>query len=393
MVSDTYDVVIVGGGPAGSMAARSAAQKGARTLLLERDAHIGLPVRCGEALVVTDAEKLIKVDERCISSRVEGVVMYAPDNTALVVPIMPEWGEAVILERCIFDRYLAESAAEAGADIITRADVDGLLTDNGYTKGVKYTRFGKRSNVRAGVVIGADGIESRIGRWAGLNTNMAPDNVASTYQMTITNVDFDERYCHFYFGYDLARGGYLWLFPKGERTANIGIGVIGGRSEKSSAYSKLTDFIKKRFGRVSVIAESAGGVPGDKPLKNPVGNGLILAGDAGRHCNPLSGGGIYCAMLAGNFAGGVSADAASGGDVSAGALKRFSKLIRKDITRPNNVFYRIAKVTRNLNDKALNDAAKRISSIPVHQRSVVNIAIKVFTAHPKMIMDFCKLLK
>ncbi|MFN3821284.1 MAG: NAD(P)/FAD-dependent oxidoreductase, partial [bacterium] len=172
ILSEKYDVVVVGAGPAGSMAAKSAAEMGAKVLLLERDPVVGTPVRCGEGISGDNLSRLIPIQDRWIAARVEGVVIYAPNGTGVTVRADKDIG--YVLERALFDRYLAELAAEAGADVLTRADVDGLVMEGKAVTGVYYTRLGKRNRVAAKVTIGADGVESRVGRWAGIHTQISP---------------------------------------------------------------------------------------------------------------------------------------------------------------------------------------------------------------------------
>ncbi len=383
-----YDVIVVGGGPAGSMAAKSAAGKGAKTVLLERDPNIGLPVRCGEGISVRNVSRFVKVDPRWVTAEIDGMIMYSPDGTAIRVIEDNQMG--VILERVLFDRYLAEQAAEAGAETYTRCDVEGLIINEGVIEGVYYRRYGEVHELRARVIIGADGVESRVGRWAGIKTQILPRDLESGYQKTLTNIDYDHLNCHFYFGNEVAPGGYLWIFPKGERTAGVGLGVEVKRCSPGQAYQLLDDWIKYHFGNPAVIAELAGGIPCAKPLKQPFADGILLAGDAARHCNPLTGGGIYTAMVSGYFAGITAADAVAKGDVSVGYLKKFHRLIDKDILTVHKRAYKLASAVGKLTDENFNDTAHALQAIPPEERTLKNIFLKGLVSQPKLVVDILK---
>ena len=97
-----------------------------------------------------------------------------------------------MLERKIFDYELARTAADAGADILTRAYVNGLLFDSGKVSGVKYEYNGEQKEVKAKIVIAADGVESRVGRWAGLKTHIDFRDMESAVQITAAKISFKQ---------------------------------------------------------------------------------------------------------------------------------------------------------------------------------------------------------
>jgi len=388
MLHDAYDVVVVGAGPAGSNAARFSAKKGARTLLLERDPVIGTPVRCGEAIAAKNIERFLPLQDRWIAMRVEGAALYAPNGKGVVV----SGGDAsgIILERNLFDRHLAELAAEAGSEIITRANVSGVQMENETVAGVSYSRFGKRYQVRSKVVIGADGVESRVGRWAGLHTQLRSLDLESAYQFYVSGLDYDPRYCHFYLGESVAPGGYVWVFPKSEKTASIGIGVSVRDSEAGDAYKLLENFLKLYFPKGQIVGEMAGGVPVAKPMKEPYTNGLLLAGDAAWHCNPLTGGGIATALMAGFHAGETAAEAALSGDVSVKVLKHYMDRLQDDVIKPNLRAYRLKEGIAKLSDDMLNRTADELLAQPPKNRTLKNAFLLGLKHQPSLLIDVIK---
>ncbi|MBT3233599.1 MAG: NAD(P)/FAD-dependent oxidoreductase [Calditrichaeota bacterium] len=388
MMNRDYDVIVVGGGPAGAMAAHIAAEDGAKTLLLERDSHIGLPVRCGEGVSIGNIRQLVEVDDRLIAHEMNSAVIYAPDDTAVEIPLA---SSAVVLERALFDRYLAELAASSGADIQTRSDVTGLTENNGCINGITYNRFGREMSLKCGVVIGADGVESRVGKWAGLKTKIKSFDMESAYQMVLSGIDINHRNFHFYVGNEIAPGGYIWVFPKGETTANVGIGVKSSMCSPGDAYKKLIEFIEKHFGKPVVVGESAGGVPCGPPLKEPLTDGLILVGDAARHCNPLSGGGICSGMISGKEAGSVAAMAVSKGDVSKRCLGAFNKRIEKKIVRSHKRAYRLSLAVNKLDDSVFLKTAHEMIKIPVEDRNLRNVFLKALISSPSLVVDIVKM--
>ncbi|HHM24208.1 MAG TPA: NAD(P)/FAD-dependent oxidoreductase, partial [Bacteroidetes bacterium] len=303
----SYDVVVVGGGPAGSVAAWHAAMGGAKVLLLEKDRDIGPPVRCAEGVGASGLRLVIEPREHFIENRIEGVNLFAPNGRKVH---METDDIGFVLNRKVFDRYLAELAAKAGAEIRTKAYVDGLLVEDGQVHGVTFESMNRRFEVRASIVIGADGVESRVGRWAGIRTQLKLKDLETCVQYTMANVDVDARYCNFYFSRAIAPGGYLWVFPKGDGIANVGLGISGADAKNGvSPRQYLERFVAEHFPGASILTTSIGGVPVARTLREIVKPGLMLVGDAARQANPVSGGGIVSGMIAGKLAGQVAAEA------------------------------------------------------------------------------------
>ena len=135
-----------------------------------------------------------------------------------------------ILDRKFFDRELVWKAAEAGADVAVKTRASSPIMENGCVKGAKVECCGKVTQVTADVVIAADGVESKFSRWCGIETTVPLRDIMSSVQYVMADVDIDEHSTVFYLGNEIAPEGYLWVFPKGKRTANVGIGISGKKS-------------------------------------------------------------------------------------------------------------------------------------------------------------------
>ncbi|MBR9976442.1 MAG: NAD(P)/FAD-dependent oxidoreductase, partial [Bacteroidetes bacterium] len=196
-----YDVVVVGAGPAGSTCARYASARGASVLLLEKDRDVGMPVRCGEAVSNRSLEKIVDIDPRWIAATIKRFRLISPSGH-MIEPDLG--GHGYVLERRIFDYDLARLAAEAGVDVRTKSYVDGLLpadggdvvrampsahdaASTGAWKGVSLLWKGEPRTVEARVIVGADGVESRVGKWAGIDTTTHLRDMETCAQMTLTN--------------------------------------------------------------------------------------------------------------------------------------------------------------------------------------------------------------
>jgi digeranylgeranylglycerophospholipid reductase len=264
-MKDRYDVVVVGAGPAGSMTAKTAANAGLDVLLIEKRQQIGDPVRCAEGVNKTYLKEYIKPDPAWISAEVKGSKIYAPDGAMVEMSEEISGAEVgYVLERKVFDRALARDAALAGAEVMVKTRATGLLMEDGFVKGIKAEHMDEKYNIRADIVVGADGVESKVGRWAGIDTTLKPKDISTCAQYLMTDIDIDADFCEFYVGHKIAPLGYIWVFPKGNNMANVGIGITGHMSGELRAKDLLDDFVQKRY-------------PGGKVIEFIVGGGCLCA--------------------------------------------------------------------------------------------------------------------
>ncbi|NOY76767.1 MAG: NAD(P)/FAD-dependent oxidoreductase [Calditrichaeota bacterium] len=390
-MSDHYDVIVIGAGPAGSMAAWHASLGGAKVLVLEKDRDIGLPVRCAEGVGAAGLQSLIEADPRWIANKIEGINLISPHGKRVHLA-NEDFG--YVLNRKLFDNFLAEKASKAGAEILTKAYAEELLFDEkGDVNGVVFSRFGKRLSLRAKIVMGADGVESRVGRWAGIRTQLKLRDIETCVQFTMANVDVTPSDCDFYFSHERAPGGYIWVFPKGDGIANVGLGISGEYAQYQSPLRYLEDFVQEHFPKASVLTTTVGGVPVAPTNKQIVKNGFMLIGDAAHQANPISGGGIVPAMVAGKLAGQVAAEAVQTGDVSAAFLKKYERQWYKSEGNTHKITYRLKEAVYKLTDDDLNKTADSILSLPEGKRTIVAVFKKALYNKPSLILDALKVFK
>jgi digeranylgeranylglycerophospholipid reductase len=203
-MKDHYDVIVAGAGPAGSLAAKTAAERGLGVLLIEKKQEIGEPVRCAEGMTVEGMRGFFEPDPKWICSRIRRSKFSTPGAS---LTFSDERDVAYVLDRKIFDRDLARMAAAAGADVLTKTQATGLIIEGGQVCGVCGKSFGDDFAVRALAVVAADGVESRLGRWAGIDTSLALKDIASCAQYHLTDLELDTGCCGFYFGSTVAPGG------------------------------------------------------------------------------------------------------------------------------------------------------------------------------------------
>lgn len=385
-MTTSYDVIVVGAGPAGTTAARYAAEGGARVLVLEKDRDVGYPVRCGEAVSHEGVIQFITPDPRWIAATVTKFRLVAPNGKS-VIPRLD--GAGYVLERRLFDYELGKLAAAAGAEIVTKAYVYDLLRDtNGAVNGVRALIKDVSVDLHARVVIAADGVESRVGKWAGIDTTTHIRDMESCAQMTIAGIDVDQDVLDFYFGDAVSPGGYLWVFPKGKGTANVGLGLSVEEAKKKAAIRYLEEFVRDRYPHAAVLTHIAGGVPCAATCSTLVKNNVMLVGDAGHQVNPVSGGGIISGMIGGMMAGQTAAEALTANDL--GHLCDYEKRWQKRLGWRHDVFYNIKEAISGFSDETLNTICESALKLPEEKRTLGGIFRTALWNHPAMLLDVAK---
>jgi len=387
---EKYDVIVVGAGPGGSIAAKEAAEKGLKVLLLERDREVGLPVRCAEGVGISGLKEFLD-DDHWITKRYKktyNIRFIAPDGTPLD---LHHESDAAVLDRKIFDYELGRMAGLAGATVITMCNVVGLIKEDKQVKGVNVIYQNKNYDIKSDIVIAADGIESRLGRWAGIDTRPDFNELEACLQYTMTNINIDDLRFDFYFGKDVAPTGYLWVFPKGEKTANVGLGISGDYSKEKKAVEYLNEFVEKNFPEGSIINTTCGGVITADTLKEISGNGIMIIGDAAHQTNALTGGGIINAMKAGRAAAEVAVQSKEKQDFSHKFLKKYDKLWHKRQGKMNHKFYKLKEIIENIEDETLNKITEKLNKQKPEKRTLINIFKMVLFKHPRLILELPKL--
>ncbi|AKB28271.1 Digeranylgeranylglycerophospholipid reductase [Methanosarcina siciliae T4/M] len=396
-MKDSYDVLVIGAGPAGSIAAKTAAEKGLDVLLIEKRQEIGDPVRCAEGVNKEYLKKHVEIDESWICADLKGSRIYSPNGTKVEMAEEISGGEVgYVLERKIFDRALAEHAAKAGAEVRVKTRATGLIIEDDFVKGARLMHLGKEYEVRAKIVIGADGVESKVGRWAGIDTSLKPIDIETCSQYLIAGVDIDPEYCEFYIGNEIAPGGYVWIFPKGGGKANVGIGILGNRTGKFKPrpVDYLNNFVEKKFPNARIVEMIFGGVPVSGSIEKTSSNGLMLVGDAARQSDPITGGGILNAMDAGKIAGEASYEAISAGDVSLEKLEEvYEKRWRETTGHDIDMSLIVKNCFINLKDEDLDALADSLKEVKFESMRLFDLLQALFKANKKLLWDLRVLFK
>jgi len=373
-----YDVIVVGGRVSGSASSLFASKNGLNVLMIEKRQEIGTPVQCAGATSYKTFETLqIKPSPKYVREEIFGADLYSPEGN--LAKLRGPVAEGLILERKIFDKELAIESANAGTEIMLKTNVKDLIIKKKKVKGVIAKKLGKTIEIKSDIVIAADGLESQIAKKAGLNTTAKPLDICSCAQYEMVGLDIEPNYLKFYFGNKIAPGGYVWIFPKGDNIANVGVGV---RSRENTAFYYLNKFISNLDAKP--VELNIGGVPVAGPVEKTFSDGLLVVGDAAHQVDPITGGGIHIAAACGKIAGEVASEAIQKEDTSSNFLKKYEDLWKEKVGKDINRSLKYRKALDNMNDNDLNILINFAQGKDVGSISKLSM-IKMVKEYPQLI--------
>ena len=362
---EKYDVLVVGAGPAGSMAAMKAAEGGAETLIVEKQKLPRFKL-CGGNIANWVVVKL-GIPEEVLDRKYTSITFCTPpkyEKQNFPVP-GAYWG----VYRDRFDYHLTEMAVKAGAEVRDGIHIRDVIKEGGAIRGVV---TGDGEQIRADVVIACDGVYSLIARKSGLwdkwfteRGESWKDNVAFCMgvEMKLDNDIIDERFEDSYViftGKEIAPLGYGWIFPK-DGMVSVGVGSAAGMMDKKPD-EYLRYFMKHPAAAQfleggEVVLERGAYIPYRRAFTPSYMAGLLVAGDAAGMVSPITGEGVFFAVRAGIDAGVTAAEAVQSKDFSASFLSRYEerwmKTIGTNLEFQSQVFEEtIGKILR-MSDEAL----------------------------------------
>jgi len=395
---DVRDVLVVGGGPAGSTAARLLAGDGHDVVQVEEHTEIGQPVQCGGLLTPHLMENLPFDVEPIVKTRLRKANIFAPDGTRL--HLEADELKSVAADRAQVDERLAALAREAGAEQRLGTKVVGASRGRGHVEARTRTVDGEEDAIRARLLVGADGAQSRVAKWFDL---FEPKQYISLHGAEMTGLEgLDTERVEMWVGEDRAPGFFTYIIPTGEDRGKVEAGVWNAPRPAKHYFERMFEdpasahHLEQAQRDFTISATIPFG-----PAEETVRDRVMLVGDAAGQAKPTTGGGIYTGTLCAEMLAEEASAALDEDDLGEERLQAYHDRWSSSIGRELRIMMRLRHAFLQLDDADLDDIWDRLTTPEVTR--VINehgdidyvskLAVELVKTEPGLLRFAPKVLK
>jgi digeranylgeranylglycerophospholipid reductase len=343
MKVEETEILVIGGGPAGLIAAREAAQKDVEVKVLEEDPEIGCPCHCAGLLSYKGLESLgVNNYEAFAQNNIKGARFFSPSRLSFTVkrsePI------ACVVDRSMFDKFLAKQILPL-SQIKLNSKVHDIKRDK-----TGITAICEKEVVRAKVIIDAEGVSSSIVKAARLKP-INFEYVLTGLQCDLKDINVNPDYVEVHTGRKIAPNFFIWVIPLGEDSVRVGLGCKGKRPKEL-----LKKFVKDRFGekiKFERVTTRSGLIFTGGPIEKTYDDRLMIIGDAAGQVKPITGGGVVVGGNCASIAGNVVAEAVKQKDFSGSFLRKYELLWKKKYIKEFKTTLLARKIMNRLTDQTI----------------------------------------
>ncbi|MGY5860560.1 MAG: NAD(P)/FAD-dependent oxidoreductase [Candidatus Thorarchaeota archaeon] len=352
------DVLVIGAGPAGLLAANEIAKRGYSVQVLEEHEEVGKPDHCAGLLSTSGLKRLgLKLPNNVIQNTVVGARIYSPAGHSIII----ERGkrEANVINRQLFDAWLASKAIDSGAEVSTNAKVKDFVREKGKVKSVQLSKE-KQLDARAFVI--AEGSRCILSKSVGLPV-VQKSSKYPAFQYEVSGVDIEENMVEMFYGHQIAPGFFAWIIPLGEKRARIGLAARDKSKIRLDTLMKHHKIISKRMKGARIERSLGGIVLVGMPISKMAIENTVAIGDTAGIVKATTGGGVILGGMTARVAGKIVADSLSNdGDVKR-TLSQYTKKCKAMVFKELRMMHLAQMALTSLDDKGIDSIVKDAASM------------------------------